>query len=226
MVDLRIPKEYQRGFAEIRRLNEGQVQELVSALEGETPTVSRDNLRSRTASKTDTIARSDLDRVIDTLVSLYSLRDGMELDTPDFADAVCEAMDESGAEELEFDNDDDRGDFKRRLIRLLEVRSLDVSAKANGLLYEYEHTVHGPMRVLTDVRPIFGTNVEDDPEGAVIVHTLKISYHEGRRVEEFFVSLDPEQVDELIRALGRAESKAESLKRMLSGTNVPYIDGE
>ena len=60
----------------------------------------------------------------------------------------------------------------------------------------------------------------------MIVHTLKISYHEGRRVKEFFVSLDPEQVDELIRVLGRAESKAESLKRMLSATNVPYIDGE
>lgn len=226
MADLRIPKEYQRGFAELRELDDGQVQELVLALEGETPTVSRETLRSRTASKTDTIARSDLDRVMDTLVSLYTLRDGMELDAPSFADAVCEAMDESAVEELEFDDDEDRDAFKRRLIRLLEVRSLDVSAKANGLLYEYEHTIHGPMRVMTDVRPIFGANVEDGPEGAVIVHTLKISYHEGRRVKEFFVALDPEQVDELIRVLGRAESKAESLKRMLSGTDVPYIDGE
>jgi hypothetical protein len=226
MVELRIPKEYQRGFAEIRWLGEGQVQGLISALEDEPATVNRAALHSRIAAKVDTIARGGLDKMIDTLVSLYTLRDGIDLDTPGFADAVCDAMDESGSEDLEFANEDEREAFKVRLIRLLGIDLLDTSAKANGLLYDHEHTVHAPPRVLTDVRPIFGTDPADDPKGAVITHTLKITYHEGGRVREFFVALDPDQVDELIGVLERANLKAESLKRTLAGTDVSYIDGE
>ncbi len=79
---------------------------------------------------------------------------------------------------------------------------------------------------MTDIRPIFGPDPENEPESAVIVHTLKISYHEGRQIKEFFLALDPEQVDELIGVLERASLKSESLKRMLAGTDVSYIDGE
>lgn len=226
MAELRIPPEYQRGFVVMRHLDEEQVQKLISALEGESPTVNRAALRSRVMSNVGTIARGDLDLVMDTLVSLYTIRESLEMQQPDFADAVCEAMDESGVEELGFEDDEDRELFKARLLRLLGVDPLDMSAKASDLLQEHEHTVHGPMRVLTDIRPIFGTDPERDPEGAVITHTLKISYHEGRRVREFFLALDPEQVNELIGVLQRAELKAESLKRMLAGTPVPYIDGE
>ena len=226
MAELRIPEEYERGFVAIRALNEEQVQDLVLAFEGEPPTLSRADLRARIGSRVNTVTRGDLDRVVETLVSLYALRDSMVLETSDFADVICEAMDESGVEELEFDDDEDRGLFKTRLVQLLGMNSLDISAKANDLLYEHEHTAHSPMRVLTDIRPIFGTDPESDPEGAVIVHTLKINYHEGRRVKEFFISLDTEQIDELISALERANLKAESLKRMLAGTNVPYIEAE
>ena len=227
MAELQIPPEYQSGFVQIRQLDEEQVQDLVSALEVETPTVNRAALRSRIASKIDTIARGDLDLVINTLVSLYTVRESLESDTtPDFVEDICEAMGESGVAELGFNGDEERDSFKDRLIRLLEVGSLDMSAKANDLLNEHEHTVHGPMRVLTDIRPIFGTDPEDNPKGAVIVHTLKISHHEGRRVREFFLALNPEQVDELIGVLERASLKAESLKRMLAGTDVTYIDGE
>ncbi|MBA3426745.1 MAG: hypothetical protein H0U04_19895 [Rubrobacter sp.] len=226
MAGLRIPQEYQRSFAEIRGLDEEQVQEFVSALESESPTVNRADLHTRVASNVDTIARSDLDRLLDTLVSLYALREGMGLGIPDFAEAVCEAMDESGAEELRLDDEVERDLFKARLVQLLGINSLDTSAKANDLQYEHERTVHGPVRVLTDIRPIFGPDPENEPESAVIVHTLKISYHEGRQIKEFFLALDPEQVDELIGVLERASLKSESLKRMLAGTDVSYIDGE
>lgn len=162
MAELQIPPEYQSGFVQIRQLDEEQVQDLVSALEVETPTVNRTALRLRIASKIDTIARGDLDLVINTLVSLYTVRESLESDTtPDFVEDICEAMDESGVAELGFNGDEERDSFKDRLVRLLGVGSLDMSAKANDLLNEHEHTVHGPMRILTDIRPIFGTDPED-----------------------------------------------------------------
>lgn len=228
MTDIRIPEEYQRGFVEMRRLTEQQAQGLVSVLKGEPPTLNRENLRSGIASKMSDIARSDVDEIIDTLASLYALRSSMGLKTVEFAGVVCDAMDESGAEELEFGDGEDgeRELFKTRLIQLLEVDSLNVAMKANDLLYEQEHAVHGSLRVITDIRPVFGDDPEEDPVGTVLVHMLKISYHDGRRIEDFFVTLDTEQVDELIGVLGRASLKAESLKRMLAGTKVPYLGGE
>lgn len=226
MAELVIPPEYEGGFVEMRELDEGQVGELVSALEDEPPTLSRSRLRLRVASKVSTITRSDLDQVMETLVSLYALRDSMGLATPDFVNAICDAMDESDIVELWFEDDEDREQFKARLTQLLGVDSLDVSARATDLMYEHEHTVHSPIRLITDVRPIFGPNPEGDPKGTIIVHTLKISYHEGREIKEFFISLDPEQVDELMGALRRANLKAESLKRMLAGTTAPHIEAD
>lgn len=228
MAEIRIPEEYERGLFEIRELEEGQILKLLVALESEPPTLNRVDLQARVASKVeDTISRGELIRVMETLVSLYGLRDSMSIrTTSDFADIVCDAMDASDADELWFADEEERDFFKDRLIRLLSVDSLDVAARATDLLYEHEHTVHGPMRVITDVRPIFGPDPEGDPKGAIIVHTLKISYHEGRQIKEFFISLDPEQVNELMGTLGRANSKAKSLKRIWAGTNVPYIEGD
>lgn len=226
MADLVIPPEYEDGFVEMRGLDEGQLAALVSALEGEPPTLNRSRLRSRVASKVSAIARSDLDRVMEVLASLYALRESMGRTLPDFADAICDAMDESDAVDLWFEDGEDRERFKARLMQLLGIESLDLSAKATDLMYEHEHTVHGPMRILTDVRPIFGSAPEGDPKGAVIVHTLKISYHEGRQVKEFFISLDSDQVGELMGVLQRANLKAESLKRTLAGTNVPHIEAD
>lgn len=226
VAEIRIPEEYLRGFAEMRGLTEQQAQELASALEDEPPTLDRDKLRSGVAAKMGDIARSAVDRIIDTLLSLYALRNSMRLATPDFADTICNAMSESGAEELSFDDDEDRGRFKAQLIRLLEVDALVITTKANDLLYEDKHAVRGSTRVITDIRPVFRTDPEDDPAAALIVHTLKMSYHDGGRIEDFLVTLDAEQIDELMGALERASLKAESLKQMLAGTNVPFIDRE
>lgn len=226
MAELRIPEEYERGFAEIRRLDEKQLRDLVSALESEPPTLRRAELRSRVASRVDTVARDDVDQVIDALISLHALRDSMGVETPVVLEAISDAMNESGVEDLEFDDDEDRKRFKAHLVQLLAVDTLDISAKANDLLYDHERTIHGPMRVLTDIRPVFGEDPGKEPNGAVIVQTLKITYHESAKIKEFFIALDTEQVDELIGVLGRASLKAEGVKRLLAGTKASYIEAE
>lgn len=226
MPEIRIPEEYERGFFEIRELEEEQASELLAALESEPPTLNRVDSHARVASKVgDAVPRGELDRIMEVLSSLYGLRDSMAVrELSDFAEIVCDAMDASDTEELWFEDGEDRELFKDRLIRLLSVDSLDIAARATDLLYEHEHTIHGPARVLSDIRPIFGPDPEDPPKGAVVVHTLKFNYHEGRRVQEFFLALDASQVDELIGVLERARSKDGSLKRMIAAADVPSID--
>lgn len=223
---LRIPEEYQDGFIVIRKLEEEQVQELISALEEQEPTLNRLDLRLRIGERITTIPLNELDKVMETLLSLYALRDDMGLSIPDFAEVISDTIEESDNEGLRFADDMERGRFDTNLVKLLGAESLDIAARATDLQYEHERTIHGIARVLTDMRPVFGINPEDPPRGAVIAHTLKISYHEGRDIKEFFVALDTDQLDELIGVLVRAGLKAESLKRFLGKTEVPYIDAE
>jgi hypothetical protein len=47
----------------------------------------------------------------------------------------------------------------------------------------------------------------------VVLHTLKLVYHEGpKRHEEFFVALDGDDLRTLRKLIDRAEAKAETLR--------------
>lgn len=227
MARLTIPEEYRPGFAVLLNLEKSQVEELVSALKEQQPTSSRISLRANVASNVGHIERSELNSVVDTLVSLFALRDSLNLSTPEFVGAISDAIEQSGTDELTFLELEMRESFEATLTQLLEIDSLEVTAKAIGLAYEQDHIMHGSPRVLTDVRPIFGSDsTEASVRGAMVIHTLRLDYHEGSRVSELFLALDAEELEELIGVLERAKSKAESLKQFLRDSPVHYVDSE
>lgn len=194
-------------------------------LKNEPPTLEAYSLGEKIAPKLSAIAPEDVKDIIQNLVPLYILRARTDLSVSDFAEDVLQAMDETGVDELQISGQE-REEFKDRMVQLLSVESIDIGIKANDLLVEHEHTVHS-TRVLTDLRPIFSQNPEDGPKAAVIVHMLKISYHnESDEVEEFYVGLDTGDINRLIDTLRRAESKADNLRLFLENTNVNYIHAE
>jgi hypothetical protein len=225
MVALRIPRGYESQFKTFTRilLNDESAQELLRALGEEISVTDTPQLPSRVAEKVGTISPSDVEEVMQILISLYLLRSRHDSPIPEFAEDISRAMDESEVEEVRLSGEE-RNRFKSRLIELLDLESLGVGAKAIDLQYENERTFSN-ARIVTDVRPIFGANLEDTPTGAVIVHMLKINYREGDRYKDFFVALDAEDIGTLSGLLDRANSKAENLKSFLEDTKrVPYID--
>jgi len=224
MADLAIPEQYERGFIGILQLDESQVRELVSLLEDVSPTRNLTDLQREIEARTSQDMLGNLDDIIETLSSLYGLRDSMSLDLPEFVEVIGEMVDESHAEGLEFSDEQDRERFKAVMTQFLGVDSLAIAARATDILYERERTIHGTPRIFTDIRPIFGANPEASPRGAVIVHTLKVRYHDNGQSRELFLGLDTENVNELIGVLERANSKAEALKRFLDDKGVMYID--
>ncbi len=220
---LRIPEEYRRGFAKLIVLEDDPLGELLAAFEEENPTLYYSEFSERVASRVSTVPAEDIDAIVETLVSLYEIRPNVGTQIPEFAELLVEAVERSEDGELQLTNEN-RDRFKDRLVRLLDVAALDATSKALDVLLEHEHTLHS-ARIMTDIRPIFGSNTEDPPEAMLINHMLKLSYHdESEEVKEFYVALDTEAVSLLIKTLERANSKAESLKRMLERTRVPYID--
>jgi hypothetical protein len=227
MARLSIPQEYHAGFAGLRNLDSSRAQELVSALREVQPVRKRSALYAHVAANVESIGRSELDEIMDTLVSLFTLRDDLGIDTPEFVSTVSEAMDQSGFDGVSFPDQESRESFEAVLAQILEIDSLGLAAKALSLVYEQDHIVHGVPRVLTDVRPIFSSDPADPSiRGAMVIHTLKLEYHDGRTVNELFAALNAEQVDDLIKVLKRAKSKAESLEQWLQESPISYVEPE
>jgi hypothetical protein len=180
-------------------------------------------LALKIAPKVRAAPQDDIEDILETLNALYGARAWFALPAADFAEIVRRAAEESGAEELRLPSGNGER-LEERLAQLLDIGTLDATRKARDLLVEHEHTLHS-ARILTDIRPVFGPNPDDDPTGALIVHMLKLSYHdESEDVKEIYIALDTGDSDYLIDMFRRAESKAESLKRVLERAKVPYID--
>jgi hypothetical protein len=222
MARLRIPKEDERGLKKLAALDDGSVEELIAALGEVSPVLFRAELASRVAATLDTIPRSDVDDIVGLLPPLYIVRERRGISTAEFAEDVCQAMDSSDDEELRLSGEA-RERFKERLIELLDVEAVNVGAKALELMFENQRS-YASARVVTEVRPIFGSSPEDPPTGAIIIHMLKITYREQDQEKDFFVALDTMDVGTLRAALDRADLKAESLRSYLEGTRVSYID--
>lgn len=227
MAQITIPVEYQPGFSELLALEKDQAHELVSALKEIRATRNRRGLRRSVKSKVENIEHAELDEIIDMLISLFGLRESLDVDTPEFVSIISEAIQDSDLAGIGFLDEESRESFETLLAEILEVESFEISAKAISLVYEQDHIVHGGFRILTDLRPIFGSDPADTSTlAAMITYTLKFEYHEGSEVKELFAALNARQVDELLQSLERAKAKAENLEQALEGTPIRYVDAE
>ena len=85
--------------------------------------------------------------------------------------------------------------------------------------------VHG-IKILTDVRYVFQTNPEEEPFGAVIVHTLKLSYHENDDHKDFYIAMDDDDLIKIRDVLDRADAKANILASKLENAKISYLGNE
>ncbi|PLS84760.1 MAG: hypothetical protein CYG60_16215 [Actinobacteria bacterium] len=214
-------------MAKVRDLDNKPTQSLLSALREVPWTFNADSLSSAIAARVDTIAASDVERIVPALLHLYSIKDVSELPASDVAEGVARGMEEETVPRRLRSSPKDRDSFQARLLELLGIDPLDVVTKAGGLMFENEHSLR-QARIVTDIRPVFERdNPKAAPRGAVIVHTLKISYWaDNSELKEFFVALDTKDVGDLSEQLARANAKAESLKSVLDAAQVNYIDSE
>jgi hypothetical protein len=156
----------------------------------------------------------------ESLDSMYAVRAYHDVPLEEFASDISEAF--TSNKELELQAEPS---FRGRLTKLLNITALRVSAKATLLHAEYEHSFC-TARILSDIRPVYDNGVKGAPSGAIIMHTLKLSYHEGATggINEIYISMGSDDVAELQRVLERATDKATSLKRVLEAGQLRYID--
>jgi hypothetical protein len=220
MADLSIPERYKTGVVKLAKLSEDSFDQMVSALKGVGPKLFPDNLARQVTSKIKGVSPEDVSEMIATIMSLSSHRVHDESTPEELAEQVVEAAIEA---ELPIDLEKGRSVLATRLIKFFELNTLFVSAKALGILLSNEN-LFCSARILTDIRPVFGSDPKTVPTAAVMVHMLDLSYHKDGDLKHLFVAMDSLDLDTLREALDRAESKTESLKPLIKKAGVEFLD--
>lgn len=217
-----LTSNYQNGMKSFLVMQNGIFQSFLAALETEPPSLNLSKLAQSVTQAFQKIDDVDLLYVITILNSFYEFRSNRKLDNDEVIQQITKGcFDDESLAEL-FD-DKSKILFRERLFAVLNSENsislaykiLDVTRNQERLFLE--------SRILTDIRTIFKSDLIE-PLGAAITQVLKIEYLESNQRKEFFVALEPEDIEQLYNQLNRARQKADSLKFMLKNANISYLD--
>ena len=217
MPGLKLPSEEQAGLTKLQALSEDQASNLLTAIGSAAAKADVDDLTISDLPDIYGLPRADAQQIVETLVSLYHLRAYAEVEIDEFIDDICEVMEAAGNQRSVARTAVQ--EYRPRLTKFLSIEDVNIAAKSTVLRYEHERTVHS-VRILTDARPVFGSDIKAAPEAAVIMHTLKIAFHEATNLREMFFALDEEDLKALTRAAERAELKAAGLYNFLAKAQI------
>jgi hypothetical protein len=115
--------------------------------------------------------------------------------------------------------------LRSRLFVLLSNNLIYYAYKAQDLVTENEN-VFLSCRIISDIRPIFEVNLEESPKVGLIMHNLHIHYQsdESGPHQDIYFSLNSSDVQSLIAALERAETKEETLENIMTKSSMININ--
>ena len=216
-----IPEKRRQTFHKIAALDKASVNDIFAAIaKGGTGAFSFGFADILAAS----VKRVDQGDAVDIITALYALFPPFGSSSKsinEFIDDVVASFRRVGPGATR-PTDDESERLRDNLKKLLSAPSFGVRAKASGVLLENERNFL-LSRVITEVRPVFGMQ-DDSIAGAVILHSLRISYVNDGSKEEFFVAMDSDDLATLIKDLERAKRKEKKVKDMLSAASVTHME--
>lgn len=218
MAILSIPAQYQLGVSKIRDLSMDSVRSFRAALDKSVFKEDRQEATEVAASALESISHSsgeltaDFKKISEALVSMYLAQSRRDTPLEEFADHVADALETLPDPKLRMVLGE-RESFIEKLQILLGAEVFGVISKIDDLRNESER-VFCHARIVTDLRPVFGSDVQKGPMAVLVTHSLKIAYHgPGRNGDhDFYVSLDAGDLSELKDVILRAEAKAKTLR--------------
>lgn len=222
MARLKLLSSDQAGLTKLQGLPEQSAVDLLSAIKKAAEKASVDGLTIEDIPEIPGLSKADTEEILDAIDSLYHIRAYAEVEADEFVSDVCNAMRLAAKKDSTLTKSAE-AQFRERLVKFLTLEDVSLAAKSSVLRYEHERTVHG-VRILTDARPIFGSDASNPPDAAVVSQTLKIGYHHAGHVGEMFFAFDEGDLSELKRAIHRAEAKATSLRAVLSKGGVKVFN--
>lgn len=220
----RIPERQHAAVSLLARLSEEDERSLEAAIATADLTRWPILFTDRVATLVEDMDEDDVEAIASVLFSLYRTYENSELDLPAFLDAVENSVRRAEAAGLESPEGGDWSPLRTRIERLFQPGSaISIVAKAGRLARELPNTYHDG-HIYTDLRPAFGVNPQEPPSVMLVVHNLKITYHEGTEHKEIQIALDAQDVTQLRSLLDRAEKKASGLRALMEPTSVLVLE--
>lgn len=221
-----IPKSYQSGIRKILSMPEQNMQQLCVALEKAHPTLTITMLASQASEGVKGVSVGDIEDILSSIRSLVILQETTQISLDQTVQEISKVIESGSIEKLKF-ADGDQEEFSKRVKRLLRIESVITTSLSADLLTEFEN-LYLSARVLTDIRPVFGSAIEPTPKAAIVIHSLHFHYHFGDAGEhkDFYLALDNEEIGFLITELQRAQKRAAGIKTLLNEAKVIILSNE
>ena len=216
MMPMVIPASQRANFQVFYSLGREQVEQFSKELESIQPSLEVD-LIAKEMKRRLNISPEDTRRILILLLSMQSGRRQNNASPVDFVESIISGTLAEG--EVKIDVNDVEW-VKTSLVRLLNCEPIYTPTYKALRLQTESQRVFEDARIITDVRPVFQEDIETGMVGAVISHSLRISYTEAgyERSLEFFVGLRTSELKLLQQQVERAIKKAEYLLQKPLGT--------
>lgn len=215
---LDIPERDRRRLELLARLSPRDLSSLHGALAETKPVLSPVEFAASVAGRTK-LDRAVATQVVRFLLSLYWVMTDEALAPETMVDEVVRNAKEGGIAEPQGGWEI----FRKHLRKFLALdNTLGVAAKSLYIRTQYPSHFHS-SRIMTDARPVFGSDPSLSPVAFVINHTLQISIHVDGDDKELFIALDGEDLVALRTTIDRAIAKEKSLSDTLLRTALPVL---
>jgi hypothetical protein len=219
-IKLKIPERYASSIAELVRLSPEDLAAFLRAAREKSPSLALIELTNSIADQLS-IDRKLMGEIVRTLSDLQTVREGFGFSVEDFVAELRSAIEASGKEDL---LPRDWASFENVISEALSGdNAIAIASKAQSVAREYQN-IFCSGRILTDLRAIFKSDIDQAPAAFVVVHTLKIVYHEDDAHKEFFVSLDNGDLGKFTVQIERALKKETSLREHMAAKGILVLE--
>ncbi len=211
MAVLGIPEPYRIAFKALAELDEQYVQPLFEVVASLDRFQQVGHLQEKIQDIFPSEAQREAGRLVPAILSLRGQLHGMS----------AEYMAEMTSRSPDLDiSTDARSRLRDRLIPLLQSPGLKSTSRALELLTQHPRN-YRDARVFTDIRPVFGDDAEERPDGAVIVETLQLrTWDRDGQGDTIYVAMDESDLRELADAVKRALDKTSTLRGLLGDQQI------
>lgn len=215
-----IPEAQLPAFVELFTLEDAQFNELSEALRAAPAKVKVSAVVKHLSKKVKSIPAEKVSALIMSLKTLLGAMEGYHVSAMQASRDIVRSALKQAEKELRAEDSDK---YETRLLSLLQNPNLILSSKALSLLNDHARTF-GTLRIISDVRPVFGEDTNVAPHGWMLYHTMHFRCNLTKEVEDdIYIALDTADLREIERLVQRATAKQDILIKQLRKAKLAYI---
>ena len=222
MADLHIPPKFRAALVHLATLGDQAVGEISDLLEAAPGVLTSRDAAQESVGRLTKVSPEDGMAILEAVIPLLFYKSSQAFTTDQVLKSVVKTLKGGAKDEAKLSASQTPA-FEKNIGRLLDLSQVALKAKALSLATECPR-LFTDSKIISDLRPIFGTEVSQRPLGAAVIHTMRIAFAEDSAEKEFFVQMDLQDLKSLHELVARAIQKDSSLKTFLQETKLQIFE--